>query len=340
MNSRPTSSTASRYSFIVEYFDPQASMVREYILLYYLTDNTIEMFDMKTKRAFLKKCSYPQLQLKEIYVGATINVYSRPLKVVDYGDEATRKHFSANSAEVMISISEGGFLSAGLILGSISSNNLLLKNVRMVVIPGDIASAIQTTTRCILLCVSGSNALEKVTDTLSKFSGVTSLVDPQVAQILTELVLGPSKTTAVMQNCAVCVVKPHAITSSQEGPILQQLIDEGFLITALGLYTLSPADAEDFLEVYEGVVPEYKKLVEQMSSGTCLAIEVCAENSVSALRAVCGPHDPQIGHALFPHTIRAKYGQDTVRNAVHCTDLEEDGPLESEFFFSLLQNKG
>jgi len=31
---------------------------------------------------------------------------------------------------------------------------------------------------------------------------------------------------------------------------------------------------------------------------------------------------------LRPNTIRAKFGIDRVKNAVHCTDLSEDGILE------------
>ena len=120
---------------------------------------------------------------------------------------------------------------------------------------------------------------------------------------------------------------------------MQRILDEGFDVTALGMFSLTTADCEDFFEVYNGVVPEYKKLVEHCSSAAVWAIEVQAENAVAALRAVCGPHDPEICHVLFPHTIRAKFGSDRVRNAVHCTDLAEDGPLESEFFFSLLLNK-
>ena len=34
---------------------------------------------------------------------------------------------------------------------------------------------------------------------------------------------------------------------------------------------------------------------------------------------------------------RAKYGHDRVRNAVHCTDMPEDGVLEVKYFFEILQ---
>lgn len=52
------------------------------------------------------------------------------------------------------------------------------------------------------------------------------------------------------------------------------------------------------------------------------------ENVVNAFRAICGPHDPEIAKTIRPNTIRAKFGIDRVKNAVHCTDLPEDGVLE------------
>ena len=38
-----------------------------------------------------------------------------------------------------------------------------------------------------------------------------------------------------------------------------------------------------------------------------------------------------------PKTIRAIYGKDKAKNAVHCTDLIEDGLLEVDYFFNVLQ---
>lgn len=36
----------------------------------------------------------------------------------------------------------------------------------------------------------------------------------------------------------------------------------------------------------------------------------------------------EISRCLRPKTLRALYGKDKVKNAVHCTDLPEDGVLE------------
>ncbi|EAN99781.1 nucleoside diphosphate kinase, putative [Trypanosoma cruzi] len=331
--------TTSRYAFKVDYYDPQANLTRQYLLLYYTEDATIEMHDLKTKRVFLKRCAYPSLGVQELFIGATVNIFSRSLKLVDYGDEATRQHFSAAMGEFILIITENGFRSVGTIVDKIISQGLRIKNIRLVDLPDNMCLQFGISSRCIVILVKGSEAAEKVVLLNEAFQNVTVVVsNPTDVGLLSDVAFGPGKTTAMMKNCSICVIKPHAITSGYQGAIIQRLIDEGFYITALGMYTLSLTDAEDFLEVYNGVVPEYKRLVEQMSSGPCWAIEVYAENAVTALRAVCGPHDPEVCHVLFPHTIRSKYGIDRTRNSVHCTDLEEDAPLESEFFFSLLQN--
>ena len=37
-----------------------------------------------------------------------------------------------------------------------------------------------------------------------------------------------------------------------------------------------------------------------------------------------GPHEVEIAKHIRPQTLRAKFGKDKVKNAVHCTDLPED----------------
>ena len=58
------------------------------------------------------------------------------------------------------------------------------------------------------------------------------------------------------------------------------------------------------------------------------------------LRALVGPHDPDVAKAIRPNTIRALFGKDRVYNAVHCTDLVEDGPLEVDYLFNKLSHYG
>lgn len=60
------------------------------------------------------------------------------------------------------------------------------------------------------------------------------------------------------------------------------------------------------------------------------------ESTVLAVRELCGAHDPEVASHLHPQSLRALFGKDKVKNAVHCTDLPEDGPLEVDYFFSIL----
>ena len=45
--------------------------------------------------------------------------------------------------------------------------------------------------------------------------------------------------------------------------------------------------------------------------------------------------DSEIAKSLRPNSLRAKFGVDRVKNAIHCTDLPEDGVLECEYFFKI-----
>ena len=105
------------------------------------------------------------------------------------------------------------------------------------------------------------------------------------------------------------------------------------------MFTLDKPTAEEFFEVYKGVIPEFVPLIDQMTTGPCIVMEVRQENAVKSFRELAGPADPEIAKSLRPDTLRARFGLDKVRNAIHCTDLPEDGNLDSEYFFSILQKE-
>lgn len=53
----------------------------------------LSQYDLKNKRVFLRRCEYPALQLKDVFMGAVLNVFSRQLKVIDFADQFTRNKF-------------------------------------------------------------------------------------------------------------------------------------------------------------------------------------------------------------------------------------------------------
>lgn len=134
--------------------------------------------------------------------------------------------------------------------------------------------------------------------------------------------------TAYLNNCSCLLIKPQIIQSYLLGKIIDRVLTEGFEISAMELLYLNKPTAEEFFEVYRGVLPEYLPLLEHIINGPIVALEVRQEKAVLALRELVGPHDPQLAKLLRPNTVRSIYGIDRVKNAVHCTDLEEDGGLE------------
>jgi nucleoside-diphosphate kinase len=147
---------------------------------------------------------------------------------------------------------------------------------------------------------------------------------------------GPRAPTAVATHCAVCVVKPHALAAGLAGELLDALFAAGLEVSAVRSLALTRADAADLLEPYKGVAVEAERWVAELSAAPALAIEVRGPNAVDTLRELAGPVDVAIARALRPRSLRARFGVDNVRNAVHVTDCEQDGPLESKFLFHVL----
>jgi len=80
---------------------------------------------------------------------------------------------------------------------------------------------------------------------------------------------------------------------------------------------------------------DYNDMIDELTSGPVLALEVRC-GVVEFRTDVAGPWDVKMAKSLYPDTIRAKFGVDRVRNAIHCTDLPGDNVEESSYFFSIL----
>ena len=75
----------------------------------------------------------------------------------------------------------------------------------------------------------------------------------------------------------------------------------------------------------------------QLCSGLSVCMEIRAENAVEVFRETAGPWDIDMAKALRPDSLRAKYGHDKIRSAVHCTDVPHDAQLECEYCFVIMQ---
>ena len=112
------------------------------------------------------------------------------------------------------------------------------------------------------------------------------------------------QTTAVLNNCTLCLIKPHVLKEGIAGQVIDAILEAGFEISAMELFNLSQPVIEEFYEVYKGVLPEYLPLIEHMTSGPMIALEVRQNDAVRSFREFCGPHDPEIAKHLKQTSLR------------------------------------
>ncbi len=70
----------------------------------------------------------------------------------------------------------------------------------------------------------------------------------------------PPKTIASFENSTCCMVKPHAVKAGQIGAVIEALQTAGFNVTGLQMFHLKYENAEEFFEIYKGVVQDYTVL--------------------------------------------------------------------------------
>ena len=126
------------------------------------------------------------------------------------------------------------------------------------------------------------------------------------------------------------IIKPDAVESGFVGKILSEVEEDGFGIIGIKKVWLSKGEAKEFyIEHKERQF--YDSLTDFMSSGPCVVVALMRESAITRLRELIGSTDPK---EAKEGTIRAKYGRDKEKNAVHASDSEGSAKREIAFFFS------
>merc|ERR1719335_822588 len=305
---------------------------------------------------FLKRSQFDHIQAEDLYLGATLNVFSRQVKIAEYADVFTRNELEGNKSRTLALVKPDAYPHLGKIIAEVYKMGFVISKMKMVKLSKEEAAEFYSSIKgepffgetidfmtsdvVTAMEVVGNHAIqawrEKIGATETTKNGLHGSDSIMAARNELEFFFEKKfPTTAIFNNCTCAVIRPHAI--KQSGDIIDRMLQEGFEISALEMSCLSTVAAEEFPEVYKGVLPEYHDIVKQMCSGPVIAMEVRQENAVDAFRALVGPHDPEIARHLRPQTIRGQFGLDRVQNAVHCSDLPEDGLLETEYFFKMLQ---
>jgi nucleoside-diphosphate kinase len=126
------------------------------------------------------------------------------------------------------------------------------------------------------------------------------------------------------------IVKPDAVAKGAVGGILDLIEKGGLRIVGLRMTRLSEPEAEGFYAVHKAR-PFFRDLVAFMTSGPCVVMALEGEGAIARYRELMGPTDAKKAPA---GTIRAKYGTDIERNAVHGSDGPDTARFELGYFFT------
>lgn len=344
--------------FVAEWFDPMPQMKKQYLLKYFPDVQMVEMVDVKSKKMFLKKSKVPpEVSSVDFFVGGKVVLYARELTIVDYGDSKTRKLLEVQSQKSLVLIPSNSYTSWGNIVNDILEKfNLvglqtlalqteLAEEVCRIVDENDSLVPILAKNICLLLVVHGKNGIDALGkfcyDLSDKYNCVllTPQSPSQVNTLLTNTFLQVLQVpTACLTDSTLCLVKPHAVKAKATGLIIDQIINGGFDISAITTITFDRTTADEFMEVYKGVIPNSSDYSIQLCTGMSVAIEVVGhdESTVVAFRDLAGPWDIEIAREIRPESIRAKHGRDRVLSGIHCTDLTQDGVSEVEYCFHIM----
>lgn len=125
------------------------------------------------------------------------------------------------------------------------------------------------------------------------------------------------------------MIKPDAVNKHHIGEIIAKLEANGLRVAALKMIKLTPAQARAFYAEHEDR-PFYPALVAYMTSGPIVVQVLEGVNAVEKYRTIMGATDPSKASS---GTIRAEFGTDIERNAVHGSDSATSAQREIRFFF-------
>ncbi|XP_048193072.1 thioredoxin domain-containing protein 3 [Perognathus longimembris pacificus] len=129
----------------------------------------------------------------------------------------------------------------------------------------------------------------------------------------------------------LAVIKPH-VSREQREEILKIIKDSGFDLTMMKELILSKEDTD---KIYFTITGKdfYKDVVAIFAEGPSWIMVLTKWNAVSDWRQIMGPVNPEEAKLLSPDSLRAKYGINILRNAVHGSSNDLDATMSIDKIF-------
>ncbi|KAL3320408.1 Nucleoside diphosphate kinase 7 [Cichlidogyrus casuarinus] len=265
------------------------------------------MTSAKDKKAFLRKTQIPELKLKDFFVGNTLNILGRLLKIVDYGNSTSEQYLARLTERVIIFAIRNGIQNIPVFIHQMETNGLRVINYKSSIIDNKIGKSFAN---CLddlnfenlfgEFCLQGCEEImfiEFIGEGASQ-SVIAKLNQNMKILCHTHITTEANKTSDTIfcgkifkpiprfEHSSLLLIKPHAIMSGSFGCILQTLDHHNInVLTAMSL-RMTLKDAFDFMEVYKGVLPNFKETCFELAAGMSIALEVTCREYLPHLKTI------------------------------------------------------
>lgn len=120
-----------KYVFDVDWFNQLASLNVKMKLSFYPSDNSVELFNIKTNKLFLKKTPYPSLKMEELIIGGMVTIFSRQFTITGYSDKFTESKFQVENQCTFAMIKPDAIGKFGEIIEKIEAEDIKIKRLKM-----------------------------------------------------------------------------------------------------------------------------------------------------------------------------------------------------------------
>ncbi len=129
---------------------------------------------------------------------------------------------------------------------------------------------------------------------------------------------------------SLVLIKPDAVQRGLSGTIIGRLEGQGLKLVALKMLHLDKALARRHYAIHKDK-PFFDGLVSYITSGPIVALVLEGKGAVELIRKTMGATDPARAES---GTIRADFGLDIQRNAIHGSDSVKTAEQEIKLFFT------
>ena len=125
------------------------------------------------------------------------------------------------------------------------------------------------------------------------------------------------------------MIKPDGVERGLMGEIIGKIERKGFKITKARLITHDISTVEDHYAEHKEK-PFFRELVDFITEGKVMAMEVEGEDVIKVMRLMVGDKDPKVA---IPGSIRGDFAHSTTKNIIHASDSVESARRELEIWF-------